>query len=221
METWSEIWRGAIGNYCEAVTTRDPIAAFAELLAQYRADPMVFYERGEAFEYCGQFQAAIADYERATGFPAPQWKLVATHALERARTGKPDVSDERRYRAEALHRVHGFPALGLERMYAALSGIHGAGTQPKQTLAALRGVLESLVEGLLEGHGLPADRELKRRTSLLAEERVVSNKVRGMMDRLWDQCNALHHGAELRHDIHETIELFLQLLAELSRARLL
>ena len=56
---------------------------------------------------------------------------------------------------------------------------------------------------------------------MLLAERLISDKVRGMMDRLWDQCNALHHGSELRYDIHETIELFLQLLAELERATLL
>ncbi len=58
--------------------------AFDELLRRHPEDGMVFYERGEAFEYLGDIQRARQDYERAEQFILmPQWKAVVRRALQR------------------------------------------------------------------------------------------------------------------------------------------
>jgi tetratricopeptide (TPR) repeat protein len=58
--------------------------AFAELLRRYPDDGIVFYERGEAFEYSEDLQRAREDYERAEELlPLPHWKTIARMAIQR------------------------------------------------------------------------------------------------------------------------------------------
>ena len=57
---------------------------FESLLAEYPTDGMVYFKRGEAYEYHGEIQKAKSDYQKAYKlFPQTKWKNIALEGISR------------------------------------------------------------------------------------------------------------------------------------------
>ncbi len=57
---------------------------FESLLAEYPTDGMVYFKRGEAYEYHGAIQKAESDYQQAYKlFPMTEWKNRASERISR------------------------------------------------------------------------------------------------------------------------------------------
>ena len=57
---------------------------FESLLAEYPTDGMVYFKRGEAYEYHGEIQKAKSDYQKAYKlFPLTKWKNIALEGISR------------------------------------------------------------------------------------------------------------------------------------------
>lgn len=57
---------------------------FKSLLAEYPTDGMVYFKRGEAYEYHGEIKKAKSDYQQAYKlFPMTEWKNGALEGISR------------------------------------------------------------------------------------------------------------------------------------------
>ena len=57
---------------------------FKSLLAEYPTDGMVYFKRGEAYEYHGEIKKAKSDYQQAHElFPMPEWQNRASEGISK------------------------------------------------------------------------------------------------------------------------------------------
>lgn len=57
---------------------------FESFLAEYPTDGMVYFKRGEAYEYHGEIQKAKSDYQQAYKlFTQTKWKNIALERISR------------------------------------------------------------------------------------------------------------------------------------------
>ncbi len=151
MAEWRTIWRKAISaNALLALNDPEGEAEFRRLLEKYNNDPMVYYERGEAYEYLKAFDLAESDYTfAAEHLIEPQWRKVAQDALasvryqkEASRASPPPTQSDRRKR---VHLLHELPQLPHEVRADAISAAARLDSEPRLAAIEFRSCLEQLL----------------------------------------------------------------------------
>jgi tetratricopeptide (TPR) repeat protein len=87
MSNWNEITRSASDAQKIMVGNKaDGEEEFERLLRYYPNDGMIYYQRGQGFEYHEEYEKAARDLEKAEIlFPMAKYKIMAREALERVR----------------------------------------------------------------------------------------------------------------------------------------
>ncbi len=85
MSRWREIMTKA--EEAKSIMIKNPEEGkikFESLLAEYPTDGMVYFKRGEAYEYHDELQKAKSDYQQAYKlFPMAEWKNKALEGISR------------------------------------------------------------------------------------------------------------------------------------------
>jgi hypothetical protein len=203
MAEWRTIWREAIyANALLLVDRSKGEAEFDRLLEIYNDDPMVRYERGEAYEYLKLFDLAESDYRfAAEHLIEPQWKRVAQDALDSVRwekdpSGPPPRCSDRRQR---VHRLHGLPRLPPDVMADAISAAARLDAEPHLAAMELRSCLELLLWGRLREKDwhYPDDAELY---PMIGDLQTRLNLPAHVVDRMHDVRKLGNRAAHRRSD---------------------
>jgi len=153
MSEWRDIWAESIkANKHLIIQTSEGEKEFLKLIMQHPNDGMIFYSRGEAYEYLVQYEKARLDYESAFGyFPVPHWKRIAHEAIDRVR--KNGVPGEKcipvKNLADFLHRIYSLPKIPVQVSIDSLSAIERFDSEPHLSSGLLRICLEELINEIL------------------------------------------------------------------------
>jgi len=199
------VWMQAIrANRELALNKRKGEAAFGELLQTYPKDGMVYYERGEAYEYLKEYALAESDYKTASEFLfAEHWREVARQALVRIhgiqQSGIAKQPQDMKWRL--FHTIHSLPYLDHEIRADSISALIRLDSEPHSTALLLRTCLESLVLILLDTNNIKYSDfdDLERLIALLEEFRVVSSPMRQQMDEIRRLGNKAAHPRKRRY----------------------
>jgi hypothetical protein len=188
--------------------------AFDELLSKHPEDGMVFYERGEAFEYLGDLQRARQDYERAEQLILmPQWKAVVRRALQRVTI--PESFKTAPAQWIASHAVHLVPEAPHKLRVMALSALARIDSE-QSAVGDLRTCLEEMVDDLCRTFApeIPPREELEVQIRMLRGLRVAPEDVVDAMDLLRRIGNkGVHPGHTLEpQQVDDAIRSFIQVL---------
>lgn len=191
---------------------------FGQLLSKYPQDGMIFYERGEAFEYLNELERAERDYAEAERLlPLPHWKLVARRALARVQGSRcpEDIrAGEQSLQWKAFHDVHAVPHAPHKVRVRALSALARIDSELRSALTDLRSCLEELVVcRLRRAHTvLPSDLEGKIRLAELS--RIAPANIVENMHQLRQIGNsATHTGGTLEsRDVDSAIRALVLIL---------
>jgi tetratricopeptide (TPR) repeat protein len=127
MSLFRKVWAEAIAANQELALNRSRgEAQFQHLLEKCPDDGMVYYERGEAYEYLKDFEKAESDYRIAESlFPLKHWKAIAREGLARVQYQKQSPAGQPRppkdTQTAIIHRIHTVPQLPHEMRVDALS----------------------------------------------------------------------------------------------------
>lgn len=163
-------------------------AEFERLLKKYGNDPMIFYERGEAYDCLDELDRAESDYKVAEqGLKEPHWQRVASEALNDIlyRKHVSAVPPSPHLLRVRIHALHALPQLPDEARADAISAVARLDTEPHLAASELRSSLELLVWQLLERAAPPCpdDAELFPMIGRLEREHIVPGEV---IDRMHD-----------------------------------
>ena len=162
MSKWRSVWREAIrASGLLAVGSPEGGFEFRQLLEEYPSDAMIFYERGEAYEYLAtsshksdkvheyleQLALAESDYKLAKErLVEPHWIQAAEDALASvvcSRNGCP--GPRARFLRYHMHRLHQLPQLPHDVRADAMSAVARFDSEPRLATADLGVCLERLV----------------------------------------------------------------------------
>lgn len=198
------IWMQAISANQElALDQREGEAAFLQLLQANPKDGMIYYERGEAYEYRKDYSLAELDYKMASELLfAEHWREVARQALARIRSKQHSgvVQQTPDMKWQLFHVIHTLPYLDHEIRADAISAMIRLNSEPHSTALMLRTCLESLVLTLLDANGIVYSDEddLANLITLLERRRVVSSSIRQQMDEIRRLGNKAAHPRKRR-----------------------
>lgn len=203
MSRWRDVWRESVRAFCVLCADRNRgEKEFERLLAAYANDPMVVYERAEAYEHIGEREWARTDYaDAAARFVEPHWSEVARLGAEQVK-GRPLAgagSLPARQLRERIHSLHAFPQLPPSVLADALSGVARLDSERNLVAMNLRAALEQLVwRALYLSNATPADdAELWEMIDLLEQRRLVSGATRPQMHVVRRMGNKAAHGHEI------------------------
>jgi hypothetical protein len=188
--------------------------AFADLLLKHPEDGIVFYERGEAFEYLGDFQRARQDYERAGQLlPMRHWRTIAGMAIQRLTD--PDSFKTAPAQWVAFHTVHSTPEAPHELRRRALSALERIDSD-WEAVVDLRKCLGEMVRDLYRTFA-PNTRQPRRLETRIYELRrlgVVPEDVASDMQRLRDLGNKGAHSSNTLQPerVNQAIDSFIEVL---------
>ena len=192
MSAWRQIWAEAVlANREFALNRAKGEMAFKQLLEAYPDDGMVYYERGEAYEYLKEFDLAESAYIAAEKlFPVPHWKAVAREGINRIQRKRQNPSESDR-QWSVLHRIHAVPQIPHEVRLNAIFAIARFDAEPKMAAGQLRACLEELVVTLLDNvHIEHSDiRDLGQLTHLLSQAFAIPSLLVEKMDTVRDLGN--------------------------------
>jgi len=228
MSEFREIWAQAIQAGQEMTLT--PAAGdrpFEKLLKGRARDGMVFYERGEAYEYLNKLESAERDYAKAERLlPLEHWKEVARRSLLRVRYkhSRAGVGPGAHLQWDAFHDVHTLPRLQHKLRVRALSALARIDSEVDSALTDLRSCLEEvLVEQLQTVPRAEWSYELtfREKTGVLQSRRGVPNTVARDMQLLWRIGNKAAHpdGSVERRDADSAIKCFVRVLRHFYAGR--
>ena len=191
---WHEIWTRAIrANQDLALGRSKGKRKFEKLLEDYPHDVMIYYERGEAFEYLGEFDSAQRDYRIAEEcFPLNRWKDLAHEGLDRVCNRNPLSSLPMDTLGSISHRIHSVPRIPHFVRVDALLGLARFYSHPYLSAAMSRIALERLVVELLERRNVEYSEEretLCHWINLLYANSVISKTARDDMHCVRDLGN--------------------------------
>ncbi len=172
---------------------------FKKLLQDNPKDGMIYYERGEAYEYLNEIELAKADYESALKLLyAEDWREVARKAI-RGISGKGSVDSEDLVWS-IFHRIHSLPYLPHEIRCDTLSAISRLDSEPHSTALLLRLCLESLVLILLDSVYIKYsdDDDLEKKIDLLEDVNVVPPSLVSKMHTVRSFGNKAAHPKKRR-----------------------
>lgn len=212
------IWFQAIrANQLLALDRRRGMSEFEVLLGEHPRDGMIYYERGEAWEYLGEKALALDDYQTAAEFLyAEHWRAVAKVAVARVqREPRPKASSSVEDLVRTIfHSIHALPYLPHEVRCDSLSAIVRLETEPRSTALVLRLCLEFLVLALLDGARIVYrdDDGLQAKIDLLANNGVVPQEIVGKMRSVRATGNRAAHPLRrtTRKDFDSAVFRFLE-----------
>jgi len=144
MSQFRKVWADAIlANQQLAFNRSKGEVAFKHLFEVYPNDGMVYYERGEAYEYLKVLDRAESDYRTAEGlFPLKHWKAIAREGLARIQHFRQPSSGQSKppddTQAALIHRLHSVPQLAHDIRVDAFSAIQKFDSEPHFAAAQLR-----------------------------------------------------------------------------------
>lgn len=206
MSRWRDVWRQSVYAYSTLCADRtEGEKQFERLLAKYSSDPMIVYERAEAYEHIGQLEWARTDYaDAAERFVEPHWSDIARLGLEQVK-GRPQagaISASSRQLRERIHALHSFPRLPTNVLADALSCVARIDSEPHLAAMNLRAALEQLAWKALGLSGVAVDdgAELCELIHQLEENKLVSAATRAQMHVVRIIGNRAAHGCEIPED---------------------
>ena len=136
IEGWHKTWEKAIrANSWLALGLPGGEDSFTKLLKVHGKDGIVYYERGQAYEFLGKRSLAEPDYDQAREhFPLAHWKDVAREALDRIGCKEAIVpSKTKGISFETIsHRIHAVPEIPHLARVCALFSAARIDSQPWQ-----------------------------------------------------------------------------------------
>ncbi len=204
MSQFREIWVKAIRANKELALGRPGAEReFDRLMREYPDDGMVFYERGEAFEYRHEVGRAEADYAAAERlFLVPHWQVVARMGRSRLHQQQQKfresrMSQEPMTQWEAFHRVHTVPQAPHELRVHALSAIQRIDSEPGSAATDLRRCLEEVVQTKLNRmqHRPSGSFDLVAKIDFLKTAGAAPPHIAVRMHRLRQDGNQGAHGS--------------------------
>jgi hypothetical protein len=199
------IWMKAIQANQELVLNRSKgETTFKRLLQSHPEDGMIYYERGEAYEYLKEFDLAETDYQTASKLLyAEHWREVARKAIARVQRKRQSPSSEPQQELiwSIFHRIHTLPYLPHEIRYDTLSAITRLDSEPHSTALLLRLCLESLVLILLDSAYVKySDNDgVEKKIELLEEFDIVPSSIVAKMDAVRALGNKAAHPKKRRY----------------------
>jgi hypothetical protein len=202
MSEWRIIWKKAF--FANELLIKNKMKGekeFKKILKKYKTDGMVFYERGEAYEFIGDYTNAINDYQKASSlFPAPHWQRIAKLGINRnlkKQSGKKYIHTDSQW--SIFHRIHCLNNLDNLTKFDALVAITLLDSEPHETALLLRCCLESLVLSLLPD--LPDSKEdeclqeliFKLQNYYRNNYKPIDDFTYSMMDKVRDIGNKAAH----------------------------
>jgi hypothetical protein len=202
MSEWRIIWKKAfIANELLIKDRMKGEKEFKKILKKHKTDGMVFYERGEAYEFIGEYAYAINDYQIASSlFPAPHWKRIASLGINRnlkKQSGKRYIHSDSQW--SIFHRIHTLNNLDNITKFDALVAITLLDSEPHETALLLRCCLESLVLSLLPDFPNSKKDEslqeliLKLNNYYRKKNKPIDDYTYSMMDKVRDIGNKAAH----------------------------
>lgn len=199
MSEWRIIWAKSIKANKALIKSRGKgEAEFKRLFILYPNDGMIFYSRGEAYEYLLEYELAVKDYGMARDlFPAPHWQRVAQYAIERVEQRKSSGDGYVTGRSwwDYLHRVYGVVAIPHKIRVDILSAIERFDSEPHLSAGLLRMNLEELVNYLLEKASIPnfEDEELEKKIDIIEANNLITPGIASKMQIVRDRGNKCVH----------------------------
>ena len=200
MSRWRDVWRQSVKAFC--IFCADRTAGekeFERLLATCDNDPMIVYERAEAYQHVGERERARTDYlDAAARFVAPQWSEVARLGAEelngRPLAGTGSLPD--RQLRERIHSLHAFPRLPPNVLADLISGVARIDSEPTLVAMNLRATLELLAWSVLyRSNAHPGDDDdLFVLINQLDARRLIDDSTRTRMHRMRKIGNRAAHG---------------------------
>lgn len=195
MSEWRQIWAMAIKANKNLIKSKEKGAVeFTKLLKKYPNDGMIYYSRGEGYEFLKEYDLAMADYDQAeNNFPAPHWKKVAKYAhirVEKSKETKMEHINGSNW-WDFLHRVYGVINIPYKIRVDTLSAIERFDSEPHMSAGLLRMSLEELVNYLMEKNLTPKNEneELENKINKLEASGVISSVIASKMQFVRDKGN--------------------------------
>ena len=169
---WRVIWAKA-QSAIEALI-RDRVEgekAFDALVARHPDDGMVYFERGSGYEFRGEPQFALPDYETAERlFPWETWRAKARAGANRVRVTIPMYATVE----EAERNIRALKSVDKALQWEALEAIAKVSTSPDDAVKALRLCAEHIARFLLQRQGQRTPEDLDTMIRILVQKQIIT-----------------------------------------------